>query len=91
MASYSATLMHGSRDSEATRIFDGPDDLMGRSPASVMRAFMEWIDANAGIGHVDYELNAAMKSKDGKTVTALGVLNFGPHDEQPFICMISAA
>ncbi|ARE41247.1 hypothetical protein RGUI_3106 [Rhodovulum sp. P5] len=89
MATYQAILMHGGREAEATREFDGPDDLMAGSPAAVMRTYMEWVDAHAGVGHVDYELNAAMKSKDGRVVTTLGSLIFHGNDHQPFVCMIS--
>ena len=91
MATYEAVLMHGIRGSEGTYRFEGPDDLMDRSPVRVMRHFMEWINANAGIGHVDYELNAAMKNDDVKIVTALGRMNFSPMSHQPFVCMIARA
>jgi len=83
--------MHGVRGSEGTYRFDGPDDLMDRSPVRVMRHFMEWVDANAGLGHVDYELNAAIKNDDVKIVTALGTMTFSPKSHQPFVCMIARA
>ncbi|WP_172298623.1 hypothetical protein [Pseudoruegeria sp. HB172150] len=89
MANYTASLMHGNRDAEGVRTFEGPEDLMSQSPVRVMRAFMDWVDAHSGLDHIDFELNAAMKSKDGKTVTALGNLIFDGNSEQPFICMIT--
>lgn len=89
-ATYQATFMHGNREAEGRHTFEAADDLMTHSPATVMRTYMEWLDAHGGVGHVDYELNAAMKSKDGKTVTTLGQLIFHGTDHQPFICMISA-
>lgn len=91
MASYEAVLMHGVRGSEGRYRFEGPDDLMDRTPARVMRHFMEWVDANAGVGHVDYELNAAMKNDEAKIVTALGRMIFSENSTQPFVCMIARA
>ncbi len=85
MALYKATLMHGARDAEGVHMFEAPEDLMSQTPVRIMRTFMAWIDAHAGIGHVDFELNAAMKNKDGAVVTALGSLIFHETDEQPFI------
>ena len=52
---------------------------------------MQAMDDTAGLGRIDYELNATMKSRDGKIVTALGNLIFHGDDVQPFIVMISAA
>jgi len=89
MATYQAILMHGGRAGEATREFEGPDDLMTHSAMTVMRSYMDWINEHAGLGHVDYEVNAAMKSKDDRVVTTLGNLIFHGNDYQPFVCMIS--
>lgn len=89
MARYGATIMHGKRDAERTIEFDGAEDLMSRSPISVMRAFMAYIDAHANIGHVDYEVNTAMKSASAEVVTVLGELKFASGDHQPFMCMIA--
>lgn len=91
MARYDAVMMHGNRDAEGTHPFDGPDDLLSHSPATVTRTFMQAMEATSGVGHIDYELNATMKSKDNKIVTALGNLIFHGDDHQPFIVMISAA
>jgi hypothetical protein len=91
MAQYEAVLMHGVRGGEGTYTFEGPDDLMNKSPARVMRHFMAWVDANAGIGHVDYELNAVMKNDDASIVTSLGRMIFDGDNAQPFVCMIARA
>jgi hypothetical protein len=91
MATYEACLMHGVRGTEGRYRFEGPEDLMDKSPARVMRHFMEWVDAEAGLGHVDYELNAAMKNDQVKIVTALGTMNFSELSRQPFVCMIARA
>jgi len=91
MATYNAVLIHGDRGGEGTHKFEGPDDLMAASPVKVMRAFMEHIDANANLGHIEYEINAAMKNKKVGVVTVLGELGFSEGNQQPFVCMISAA
>jgi hypothetical protein len=90
MATFEAVLMHGNRGGEGTYRFDGDDDLMTRTPVRVMRVFMEWVEANAGVGAIDYELNAALKDEKSGTVTALGKLIFDD-SEQPFVCMITRA
>lgn len=89
MATYEAILMHGGRDAEGRHRFEAADDLMTHSPVRVMRTFMEWVDAHAGLGHVDYEINAALKGGKTPVVTTLGSLIFHGSDSQPFICMIS--
>lgn len=91
MATFEAVLMHGVRGTEGRYRFEGPDDLLDKTPVRVMRHFMEWVDANAGIGHVDYELNAAMKNDEVGVVTALGTMMFSPQSVQPFVCMIARA
>jgi hypothetical protein len=91
MAQYTAVLMHGNRDAEGRHRFEADDDLMTHSPATVMRVFMEAMDATAGVGHIDYELNAAMKNRDSNIVTTLGSLVFHDNNVQPFICMIAAS
>ena len=91
MATYNAVLMHGERGGEGNYSFEGDDDLLSRSPVKVMRAFLKHLDDNAGLGHIDHEINAAMKNKEKGVVTALGNLIFHGDDAQPFVCMISAA
>lgn len=89
MAQYRAVIMHGKRDSEGWYDFEGPDDLFTGTPIEVMRAFMTEMDAMAHIGHIGYEVNAAMKNQRADTVTVLGQLHFDHGGDQPFICMIS--
>jgi hypothetical protein len=89
MAQYTAVLMHGNRDAEGRHRFEADDDLMTHSPATVMRVFMEAMDETAGVGHIDYELNAAMKNRESTIVTTLGSLIFHHDNLQPFICMIA--
>lgn len=90
MASYLAQLMHGDSGGAGEYRFDGDEGLLARTPATVVRAFMDHLNGTAQLGHVDYELNAAMKNRDKGVVTALGhfVLN---GDEVPFVLFISAA
>lgn len=91
MATFHATLMHGKRSSEGAYAFDGPDDLMQRTPVKVMRQFMEYLDEHANLGHIEYAINAAMKSRSADVVTILGEFEFDGGDVQPFICMIADA
>ncbi|MEM8728301.1 MAG: hypothetical protein AAGF79_00160 [Pseudomonadota bacterium] len=91
MAKYGATIMHGNRDGQRVVSFDGPEDLMDRSPMSVLRVLMEHLDSASNIGHIDYEVNAALKSEKATVVTVLGELKFRSGDHQPFMCMISPA
>lgn len=88
MRSYNATLMHGNRDGEGHYTFEGPELLAQASPVRIMRAFMEHLDATARLGHIDYEINAAMKNKEVGVVTVMGELQFENHSAQPFVCMI---
>ncbi|WP_428926996.1 hypothetical protein [Marinibacterium sp. SX1] len=89
MAKYGATLMHGARGGDRRFEFDGPDDLMAHSPMTVMRRFMEHLDDTARLGHIDYQVNAAMKNEKYQVVTVLGDLTFAKGDHQPFVCMIA--
>ena len=89
MATYGATIMHGRRGGDRTFDFQGPDDLMTHSPMTVMRTFMAWLDDTADLGHIDYQVNAAMKNEKYMVVTVLGELTFEKGDHQPFVCMIS--
>ncbi len=89
MAKFGATIMHGKRGGERTFEFDGPDDLMTHSPVTVMRTFMAWLDETAHVGHIDYQVNAAMKNEKYQVVTVMGELVFEKGDHQPFVCLIS--
>ncbi|MEL6284746.1 MAG: hypothetical protein AAFQ18_00920 [Pseudomonadota bacterium] len=82
-------MMHGNRSGEGRYEFEGPDGLLERTPASVLRALMQHVEDRAGIGHIGYELNAAFKNETVKVVTALGQLHFEDDGAQPFVCMIN--
>ena len=89
MAKYSATLIHGRTGGEGHYEFDGPDNLLRKKPVKIMQAFMDCIEAKTGIGHIDYEINAALKNKKYEIVTVIGAIEFESGDEQPFVCMLS--
>jgi hypothetical protein len=91
MARYEAVVVHGKREGEGHYLFEGPDHLMTRTPVRVMRELMETIDAQNGIGHMDYEINAAMRNRDYGIVTIIGEMIFEAHGTQPFMCMIAPA
>ncbi|MEM1050251.1 MAG: hypothetical protein AAGL24_29135 [Pseudomonadota bacterium] len=86
---YRVTLMHGDRGGEGKYSFEGPEDLLSSTPVRVMRRFMDSIEARNGIGHIDYEINAAMKNKEHEIVTIIGEIQFENDNAQPFMCMIS--
>lgn len=88
MRIYKATLMHGNRAGEGRYAFEAPELLAQASPVRIMRAFMEYLEEAAHVGHIDYEINAAMKNKDAGVVTVMGVLHFENNSDQPFVCMI---
>ncbi len=91
MASYTAILMHGNRSAEGTYRFEAEDGLLSRTPITVLRTFLEWVEEHTPLDHIDYEVNAAMRNKDKGVVTALGSLHFEDDGDQPFVCMISEA
>ncbi len=91
MANYRAIVIHPDTGGEGRYDFTGDDDLMTLSPVKVMRRFMEVVDKEIlPAEQIDYELNAALKSENGKVVTAMGVLILESGFRLPFVAMISA-
>lgn len=92
MATFTARLVDAKTGNEGSYDFDGPDDLMDRTPVGVVRHFMEFVDQTVlPSQHVDYELNAAMKNRERRIVTAMGDLHFEHgEDPAPFMLMIAA-
>lgn len=90
MPMYTATVMDAQRGSEGKYDFELPDQIEKLTPMKVVRLFMEHVDHDLfPKEHVEYECNAAFRSKDRKIVTALGVLHF-EHGELPFMMMVAA-
>jgi len=89
MAKYLAVLMHGRRDSEGRYEFNASDALLEETPVRIMRTFMDSVEAQSGLGHMDYEINAALKNEKQNIVTVIGEILFESGDHQPFVCMIS--
>ncbi len=75
MAKFQAVLMHGERGGDGTYSFDGADDLFGQSALTILRAFMAHLEASAGLGHIDYHVNAAMKNRCTLTCAASSTLS----------------
>ena len=69
--------------------FEAPDDLFSATADKIVRKFFEHVDKDIFHHHVDYEVNAASKSKDGGTVTAMGALIMANGSELPFVLYIS--
>lgn len=91
MTKYRMTLMHGRRGSEGIHDFEEESDLLSHSPMTVLRRTLEAVEKSEGIGHIDYEVNAAMKNEENGIVTALGRLIFHGDDRQPFVAYIALA
>ncbi len=92
MAHYQATVMHATTGGEGIYAFEGPDDLLSKTPVRVVRHFMEQIDAKfLPQDHVDYELNAAMKNSDRGVITAMGSMQLREGPPLPFLLMIAKA
>jgi len=91
MAVYRATMLSEAEDSlPGSYPFEAPDDLFQSTADKIVRAFFEHVDKDIFHHHVDYEINAAAKSKDGRTVTAMGALIMHNGSELPFVLRISA-
>lgn len=90
MARYEATLMHGERGGEGRYAFDATEDLMALTPVKVIRTFMDYLEKTRGeqIGHIDFEINGALKNAELGIVTGMGqlVLQDGV---QPFVVFIN--
>ena len=89
MAKYIAILMHGQRSTEGRYEFDAAETLLEETPVRIMRAFMESVESQTGIGHIDYQINAALKNRKEEVVSVIGEIMFESGDHQPFMCMIS--
>jgi hypothetical protein len=89
MAEYVGRMLHGRSGAEVDHPFDGPDDLMTRSPVKVMRYFMEHVTTQGFVEHEDYEIYSALKSRDGGVVTVLGEFLYAMNNSSPFVCMIA--
>lgn len=84
-----ATVIHAERGSEGKYEFSLDGDIATMTPMKVVRMFMEHVDHDLfPKEQVDYECNAAFKSRDKNVVTAMGVFHF-EKSEMPFLLMIA--
>lgn len=88
MPKMNAVLMHGARGGEGRYSFEVSEATAEGSPVRIMRAFMEHVDATADLGHVDYEINAAMKNRALNITTVIGDMILPGDNRQPFACFI---
>ncbi|MCR9221796.1 MAG: hypothetical protein NXI21_16350 [Alphaproteobacteria bacterium] len=89
MASYTARMMDAVTGGEGRYDFEGPDELLARTPVRVVRAFMEHVDRDLFPRvHIDYELNAAYNDRTRRVVTAMGTLIHDDDPPTPFLVMI---
>jgi hypothetical protein len=89
MTRLSAVLMHGARGGEGRYAFDVPDAVANGRSIGIAEAFMAHLDAHAGLGHIDYEINAAFTNRDLWITTVIGEMVLPHHGRQPFACFIS--
>jgi hypothetical protein len=90
MAQFVGRMLHGRSGAEVDHPFEGPDDLMARSPMKVMRFFMEHVADHKFVEHEDYEVYTAMKDRAGDVVTVTGEFHYTADSRSPFVCMIAA-
>ncbi|WP_425063813.1 hypothetical protein [Pyruvatibacter mobilis] len=95
MSRFTANMMSADRGTEEKYSFDGPDDLLSKSPIKVLKAFFETVEGDIiPKADIDYEINAAFKRDTamGPVVTAMGTLHLhdSPGPAMPFMVMISA-
>ena len=88
MPKYITTLVHGRRGGEGRYEFDAEEKLLDEPPVCIMRTFMDSIEQNFKIGHIDYQINTATKDQRHGIVTVTGDIIFERGDHQPFMCMI---
>lgn len=95
MTTYIARMMDSATGAEGAYKFEHREDLMNRPADDIVAAFFEHADREVFTrGHVEYELNGAVKNKETKTVVAIGSLHMAEdagRDNQPFTVFISAA
>ena len=90
MAEYKATMLNGAEDSlPGSYPFEATDDLFEATADKIVRAFFEHVDKDIFHHHLDYEVNAASKSKDAKSVMAMGALIMENGSELPFLLHIA--
>ncbi|MGX1307619.1 hypothetical protein AB7M35_002339 [Amorphus suaedae] len=90
MATFIANMIDAETGSDNRYDFEGPDDLLDRTPVRVVRHFMEIVDRDLlPKEHIDYELNAAIKNRQLGVVTAMGSMMLERGGEIPFLLMIS--
>lgn len=91
MTTYVARMMDSATGAEGSYRFEHRDDLLKRPADEVVAAFFEYAEREVFTrGHVEYELNGAVKKKD--TIVAIGSLHMqGDSDQQPFTIFIAPA
>ena len=90
MATYGVRMMDANTGGEGRYSFQGPEDLFARTPVKIIKAFMDHVDKTLlPHEHVEYEINAAFKNNEHKTVTAMGHLILEHPPAIPFMMMIS--
>ena len=92
MTSYVATMMDAETGAQGTYPFEADAQLFEKTPVRIVRLFMEHVDKDLfPKHHLDYEINACLKSREKRVVTAIGSLHFEHEPASPFMLMIADA
>ena len=90
MTTYQARMMDAATGGEGIYEVEDREDLFGKTPVRIIRAFMEYIGEDLiPENYKDFELNAAVKNEAAKVVTGLGTLILINDPPLPFAIMIS--
>ncbi len=90
MVKYNAKMLNDAQEGvPGSYPFEAPEGLLTKAADEVVRKFFEHVDKDIFHHHVGYEINAAIKSKDGKTVTAMGALDMKGGSHLPYLLIIS--
>lgn len=91
MATYFARMMSADSNGEGQYTFEADEKLMKKPADEIVTEFFNYVEGEILKGHVDWELNGAVKNRELGVVTAIGALE--PEEGKPslpFLLMISA-
>ncbi len=90
MVTYNAKMLSDAEDSVPGHYpFEASEELFEESADKIVRTFFQHVDKDIFHHHIDYELNAALKSKNGKAVKAMGSIIMKGGSHLPFVLLIS--
>ena len=85
-------IMDATTGGEGRYEFDGPDNLLKKTPVRVVKTFMEEVAMTESQHEIeDFEVNAAFKNTEYGVVTCMGSLILENGGRLPFLLMVSPA